>query len=303
MLALALPLLHCGSDAADDSLAPALDLSPKVTELVVGETAQLSVAGATGAVAWSSSDPTVATVDFGRVDAIGVGTAIIVAVSGDESARTTITVDPPAQLGLSAESATFAVVGGAPMPAAAAITITGDGGRPIDDLAVGDISYTGAASGWLTATLDGVTAPATLTLAAATDGVAPGVYGATVTLTASGASPRMLTVALFTRTATLVGDVQPALASHNCMGCHSGASASIPDFTTAATSWSTLLGSGGGVPANFCAGLLRVSPGDPASSCLYLKMSRAAAHPGPTLTGTDLTTLYAWILQGAAREP
>jgi hypothetical protein len=144
---------------------------------------------------------------------------------------------------------------------------------------------------------------ATLTLAATADGLAPGVYEAAVTLTASGASPRTVAVTLFTRTLTLAGDVQPLFLAHNCMGCHSGASTRIPDLTSATTSWDTLLGAGGGVPANFCAGLLRVQPGDPGASCIYRKLGGAVSHVGGAIADTDLTTLYAWILQGAAREP
>ncbi|HEU4631777.1 MAG TPA: hypothetical protein VFS08_18655 [Gemmatimonadaceae bacterium] len=294
--------MQCDSHT-DETLAPALELVPVVTDMTVGDTVQFSVAGATGPVAWSSSDITVATVDFGRVVAVDTGSTVILAVSGDESASTTIDVVRPAAIELGADVATFALVGGAVLPASAAITVANGGDRPLEGLAVGDVTYDGAAAGWLTATLDGTTAPATLTLAATADGLAPGVYGATVTITAPELSSRTVAVTLFTRTATLAGDVQPIFDARRCAGCHSGASTRIPDFTDATTSWNTLVGPAGGVPSSFCDGLDRVEPGDPARSCIFLKMSRMEPHPGPTLAGTDLSTLYAWILQGARQSP
>ena len=297
------PLVHCDAGTTDDTLAPALSLAPAVSELALGDTIQLSVVGATGPVTWTSSDVAVATVDFGRVVALDTGSTVILAVSGDEATSATIAVVRPPALELAAGAAAFAVVGGAPQPATAAIAVTNGGDQPLEGLAVGDVTYDGGATGWLTATLDGTTAPATLTLAAVSAGLAPGVYGATVTVTAPELSSRTVTVTLFTRTATLVGDMQPIFEAHNCMGCHSGASTRIPDFTDATTSWNTLLGPTGGVPASFCDGLDRVEPGDPARSCIYLKMTRTVSHPGPALAGTELNTLEAWIRQGATRQP
>lgn len=83
--------------------ADAIELSPsEVTLVTAGATAQLTAvvsdAGGTeiegAVVTWTSSDPSVATVDAdGEVTAVANGTAVITAQSGEASATSTVTVD------------------------------------------------------------------------------------------------------------------------------------------------------------------------------------------------------------------
>ena len=68
---------------------------------------------------------------------------------------------------------------------------------PLTGLTLGGITYVGS-PGWLTATLSGSEAPATLTLTAAKGALPPGTYSATVRVTSNVAtnSPQTLTVTL-----------------------------------------------------------------------------------------------------------
>lgn len=92
--------------------------------------------------------------------------------------------------------------GSAPPPQT--VTITSATADPLDGLALGDILYGRGGSGWLTATLEGPTAPTTLTLLASSAGLAPGSYAATVPITATTtAGPRNLTVTLTVEDAPL----------------------------------------------------------------------------------------------------
>jgi hypothetical protein len=45
--------------------------------------------------------------------------------------------------------------------------------------------------------------------------------------------------------------------------------------------------------------MLRVAPGDPANSYLWIKVSTDQMPPGPPLSGAEKTTIQNWILQGA----
>lgn len=77
-----------------------VSVAPAELNLTVGGTgtltANVSPEGATDTVAWSSSDPAVATVENGVVTAAGVGEAIITATAGDASATCKVTVQPDA---------------------------------------------------------------------------------------------------------------------------------------------------------------------------------------------------------------
>lgn len=85
----------------------------------------------------------------------------------------------------------------------------------------------------------------------------------------------------------------------NCAGCHP------PNQgldLTAGHVYANLVN----VPSREDPSLMRVKPGDPAASYLYLKVTttrppRGARMPlgGPPLSNDELTTLRAWIAQGA----
>ncbi len=99
----------------------AVTVSPDSSVLVVGEKLPLEAAildanghAVDGApVAWASSDTAVAGVDeTGRVTAVGLGRALIVAVSNDATAEVAVTVlTPPASVTIAPEAIEFAALG------------------------------------------------------------------------------------------------------------------------------------------------------------------------------------------------
>jgi hypothetical protein len=101
---------------------------------------------------------------------------------------------PVPLIGLGATSATFAAVQGGVAPAPQTIAVRDAGGGTLTGLSAGPIVYTGA-SGWLTASLDKTTAPATLTLTAAPGSLASGSYSADVPVKATASnSPQHVAV-------------------------------------------------------------------------------------------------------------
>jgi alpha-tubulin suppressor-like RCC1 family protein len=81
------------------------------------------------------------------------------------------------------------------------VAVTNGGAGSLSGLSA-VVSYTGTPTGWLAATLDRTTAPATLTLASTAGTLAPGSYHATVTLASSvaGVSAQTVAVTFFVET-------------------------------------------------------------------------------------------------------
>jgi large repetitive protein len=105
--------------------------------------------------------------------------------------------EPPPAIGLGATTAEFHATSGSGNPAQQGIAITNIGGGSLTGLGAA-VSYTdGQPAGWLSATIDPTTAPATLTLQAATGALAAGTYTAVVHVTSSVAanSPRTVNIA------------------------------------------------------------------------------------------------------------
>jgi uncharacterized protein YjdB len=85
--------LSCSDFTAPDQPgSPQFIVRPRTAQLTVGDSVQLAARNASGIVIWSSSDKTIATVNFGRVVAVDTGTVTIRAVSGTSTAVATITV-------------------------------------------------------------------------------------------------------------------------------------------------------------------------------------------------------------------
>lgn len=166
-----------------------------------GANVQLTALDAEGEVVWSSDNPGVAQVvsRTGWVTGVAPGTATITADDGASQATATIQVRTPPILVVSAPTATLEAVAGGADPGPATLQITNDGDLPLTGLMVGPIVYgLGEATGWLSATLSGTTAPATLQLAASVAGLAPGTYTATLTVASnvSANGPQSLAVTL-----------------------------------------------------------------------------------------------------------
>ncbi len=100
-------------------------------------------------------------------------------------------------IAISSSTVSFGATVGGASPAAQGLTITNGGSGSLSGIAVGAISY-GSGAGWLSASLNTTSAPATLTLQATTGSLAAGSYTATVPVSAAGASntPQNLAVTL-----------------------------------------------------------------------------------------------------------
>jgi len=135
--------------------------------------------------------------------AVGTYTATVpvtsgVAANSPQTVTVTFVVVAGPAIGLSATAATFTdTITTADNPAQT-IAVTNSGNATLTGLAVGTINWGTGPTGWLTATLNQTTAPATLTLSAAKGSLAVGTYTATVPVTSGVASnsPRTVTVTL-----------------------------------------------------------------------------------------------------------
>lgn len=107
----------------------------------------------------------------------------------------TLAVTPFPVIELGATAAGFTAQAGAANPAAQAIAVTNAGSGTLDGLGTTIAYGAGQSSGWLTATLDASSAPATLTLGASA-AIEPGSYTATVTIGSStpDVAPRTIDV-------------------------------------------------------------------------------------------------------------
>ena len=98
-LLLALSMLAgCSGDAISEVTVSSISVSPTAVTVLVGESTQLVVAcspsgSSLDAVVWSSSNPSVATVEDGLVTGVAVGSATITALSGSLSASASVTVE------------------------------------------------------------------------------------------------------------------------------------------------------------------------------------------------------------------
>ncbi|MEP7326719.1 MAG: hypothetical protein ABI836_12280, partial [Gemmatimonadota bacterium] len=95
----------------------------------------------------------------------------------------TLTDAPVPLIVLSPSTQTFTATQGLGNPSPQTVSITNGGGGSLTGLAVGTITYGAGASGWLSATLNTTTAPATLTLQPTTGSIVAGTYTATVPIT------------------------------------------------------------------------------------------------------------------------
>lgn len=173
----------------------AFAVNPRTAHLNVGGTLQLSARGSSGAVTWSSSDETVATVSFGKVTAVGSGAATIRAVSGGGQASARITVTKAAAIALSSSNITFSGIPAGPLPDSQTVAVTNGGEDPLTGLQVGGVTYGAGATGWLDARLTQTDAPSTLVLRPNTTTLTPGSYTATVSITSAVTSqPQQVTV-------------------------------------------------------------------------------------------------------------
>ncbi len=128
------------------------------------------------------------------------------------TATGTVVVEP--LIALSSTTLAFTGVAGGASPASQTISITNSGTGTLSGLTLGGITYGAGATGWLAATLNGTTAPASISLAATIGSLAAGTYTATFSVASAVAtnSPRVVNVTLTVAsvsTPTVVVTTQP----------------------------------------------------------------------------------------------
>jgi hypothetical protein len=107
------------------------------------------------------------------------------ATNSPRTVTVTYTLNRPPSILLGGTTATFSAQATTALPAAQTISVTNGGDGSLTGLAVGSISYSSKASGWLTATISPDVAPATLTLRPNTTMLAVGQDTAIVAVTST----------------------------------------------------------------------------------------------------------------------
>ena len=179
-------------------------IQPTAVTLKPGETQTFTTLAldSTGAtiigmpVLFASRKPAIVTVNAaGEALAVSVGSTYVVATSGarssvKDSAQVTVsTTTAQPVIALSPGSVTVLDTIATSDPAAQTVSVDNSGSGTLSGLALGTVSY-GASqpTGWLIATLNGTTAPTTVTLQLAKGSLAAGTYTATVPVLSSSAS-------------------------------------------------------------------------------------------------------------------
>lgn len=140
---------------------------------------------------------------------LAAAAALLAACGGSDSTTTPPPPPPTVQpvIGLNPTTLAFSTRAGAtPSTSSTQVAIANTGTGTLSGLAIGTITYGAGASNWLTATLSGNTAPATITATADWAGLAPGTYTATIPVTSTVTGVTAASV-----TATLTVTAPPAI--------------------------------------------------------------------------------------------
>ena len=118
------------------------------------------------------------------------------AVNSPQILPVTLVVGPALpRIQLGSTTVSFSTTVGGPDPSNQQVGVANAGGGTLDQLSL-SVAYQGAQSGWLAASLNSTTAPASITLAVSAAGLPVGTHTATVTVASPAASnsPQVLTV-------------------------------------------------------------------------------------------------------------
>ena len=179
-------------------------VTPNPAQVQQGSTVQLSVAtldsaghALTGrAVTFQSLNTGVATVSpTGLVTGVAAGATTIRVASEGIVTDVPLTVAVPV-IALSTTTASFSAKARTTNPAAQTVAVTNAGAFTLSGLSASVTYAAGQPTGWLSATLNTTTAPATLTLQPTTGMLDPGTYNATVTVASSQPGVQSRTVAV-----------------------------------------------------------------------------------------------------------
>lgn len=189
-LCVAILAASCDSITTTVVFVAEVEVTPDVSIVAQGAEIQLTAKPMTGdgqelrgaPVTWTTANEAIATVDAsGRVQGISEGTVTITAQSGQAVDSARITVGQPPSIILSPGTLSMqAVQRGGSVSRSVAV---GNGGTiPLEGLSA-RVTYDGA-SGWLTASLEGTTAPSTIVVRANPAGLSAGVHRASVVVEA-----------------------------------------------------------------------------------------------------------------------
>ena len=113
-----------------------------------------------------------------RILALLVGAGALACAGGG---HTTQPPPPAPVISLSSQTVTFVATAGSASPGSHPVTITNGGTGTLGSLGLGAVVYgAGQPTGWLSASLNATTAPATITLMPSTGGLLAGTYTASV---------------------------------------------------------------------------------------------------------------------------
>jgi hypothetical protein len=189
-------LLSMSCEQVDVTAVPAVrvEISPAEPVVALGSSAQLHAAVLSSddrvlsgrRVTWSSDDETIATIDNdGMVVGMATGSTVISAQSEGVVGSVSVTITSAAAISLSPGSVEFAAVMSGASPGDRTVSITNGGGGTLSGLSASVRYAGGQPSGWLTVTLSGSAAPASLILSATQRNLPVGTYNATVDVAAT----------------------------------------------------------------------------------------------------------------------
>jgi uncharacterized protein YjdB len=204
-------------------------------------------------------------------------------------------VVPAALISLSSPTAGFTATQSIGTAPSQSIVVSNGGRGTLSGLSV-TVSYAGGPSGWLSASLNTTTAPATLTLAPIANSIARGTYSATVQVSATGVANSPQNVAIgYTLVYTFDQHIAGTLANTAVGGCSNSSCHKIGGQTP------VLAAGSGDVYARLLGGY--VTPGNLAASLLYQRVASTSSPMPPSgVVPAIRDAIGAWILDGARRN-
>lgn len=193
----------CEEVVVEPAAVKAILISPQEAETVVGNSIQLSAEAFDAddqplsgySISWSVDDESIATVDgSGRVSGVSSGATNVRASVGSVEGMASLAVRNAASIDVDRSSLSFAANVGGSTPPAAQVRIENGGQGELAGLGT-STSYDGN-SGWLSTSLSGSRAPATLTVTASPGNLGPGRYNATIRVTADDADNSPVSIAV-----------------------------------------------------------------------------------------------------------
>ena len=186
----------CTDTVTEVVAAASVAIQPSTGSVDVGSTLDLQATVRDGSghvltgrsVGWSSSAPSVASVDdAGTVRGVAPGAATITATAAGVSGTANVTV-LGSSLAITPDSLGFTATVGGPDPASRTVSVSATGSAPLSAITL-TIDYgAGQPSGWLNASVSSTTTPLVLTLHASSSGLEAGTYSGIVRVAAPGAA-------------------------------------------------------------------------------------------------------------------